>query len=105
MQLHVSSTYAVNAINGIKADGTPIDLTNLALAIVTGDAASVVADETPSDNTANITTTDVVGATATLVGSADGADGSKFAVVPTEIELVAEDVPLGNFTLEFVELV
>lgn len=103
-QLHVSSTYATNGING-TVDGEAFDLFNLNITVDSGDAIAVETDDTPSDNAQNLVTSDVVGATATLSATASNEDGSRNFKATADVELVAEDVPVGAFELNFVEIV
>lgn len=105
MQLHVSTRYAAEGFNAI-IDGQETTIANLSLAVIDGNAVTLEADDTPSDNLVNIQTSDEVGAVATLTGAATSEDGSRsFVMVPEPVELIAKDLPLGSFNLRFVELV
>lgn len=104
MNLYPNARYASEGFNGI-IDGVETPIFNLTLAVLEGTAVTLEADDTPSDNLVNIQT-GAVGDTATLGGTATNEDGSrKFLMIPEPVEIIERDLPLGSFSLRFVELV
>ena len=73
------------------------------LAVDSGDAATVEADNDATDNKQNIVTSGTVGATAVISGKADGSDGGKYAGIGN-LTLTGEGESTGSFRMAFAKV-
>lgn len=102
VSLHGGKIFDV-AGNAKDIDGNDIALTNLVGEPVSGDAGTMMDDDT-SDNNVRFVTSSVVGNVGTVTFTAFG-DGGKEYKAEAEVTIVADDVEPSEMSLTFTEVV